>query len=381
MRFLTVIMVFKTITMSELRKSGGAPPPSAMDSHRENLGKGNYNRFQALDPQGRTFSTGKRRLPVDDPPMDSVSKTPCLDSNSLFEQMREHEGKLKSARAILDETSKVCDDAFVNDNGAIGKCVSQLVTVIGLLLSHQEGLSSAVIDSCKILEKQTNNSDQVPSKPPTHPGKKTLSQEDILANRVRQAINKAEKSSTLFELDMGPVHIINKETLTRKVTIALHENAARSDQVTSGAISKAEAEEMVDDMLTVASLDFLGNGSSKYKNEKAPNDPHIGKMCTLPVKLIFKGKDDHILAEQTLRKICKVRCSTPYPKKLRKMIKDLIDEGKEKAPGHFVRVRVHASIEGKWADLKIEKDIPLDILDNSEISAMEADGEIEPSIS
>jgi hypothetical protein len=72
------------------------------------------------------------------------------------------------------------------------------------------------------------------------------------------------------------------------------------------------------------------------------------------------------------------------------MIKGLIDEGKEKAPGHFVRVRVHsdslkveahASIDGKWVDLKIEKDIPLDILDNSEISAMEAEGEIEPSIS
>jgi hypothetical protein len=361
-----------------------------MDSHRENLGKGNYNRFQALDPRGRTFSTGKRRLPADDPPMDSVSKSPRLDSNSLFEQMREHEGKLKSARAILDDTAKVCDEIFVNENGPIGKCVSHLVTVIGLLLSHQEGLSSAVIDSCKVMEKHTSNSEHAPNKPPTHPGKKTLSQEDVLAKRVRQAINKAEKSSTLFELDMGPVPIINKETLTRKVTIALHENAARSEQVNSGAISKAEAEEMVDDMLTVASLDFLGNGSSKYKNDKAPNDPRIGKMCTLPVKLIFKGKDDRILAEQTLRKICKVRCSTPYPKKLRMMIKDLIDEGKEKAPGHFVRVRIHsdtlkveahASIEGKWVDLKIEKDIPLDILDNSEISAMEADGEMEPSIS
>jgi hypothetical protein len=322
--------------------------------------------------------------------MDSVSKSPRLDSNSLFEQMREHEGKLKSAKAILDDTAKVCDEIFVNEHGPIGKCVSQLVTVIGLLLSHQEGLSSAVIDSCKVMEKHASNPDHVTNKPPTHPGKKPLSQEDTLAKRVRQAINKAEKSSTLFELDMGPVPIINKETLTRKVTIALHENALRSEQVNSGAISKAEAEEMVDDMLTVASLDFLGNGSSKYKNDKAPNDPRIGKMCTLPVKLIFKGKDDRILAEQTLRKICKVRCSTPYPKKLRMMIKNLIDEGKEKAPGHFVRVRVHsdtlkveahASIEGKWVDLKIEKDIPLDILDNSEISAMEADGEMEPSIS
>jgi hypothetical protein len=128
---------------------------------------------------------------------------------------------------------------------------------------------------------------------------------------------------------MGPVPIINKETLTRKVTLALHENAARSEQVSNSTISRAEAKEMVDDMLTVASLDFLGNGSSKFKNVKSPEDPRIRKMCTLPVKLIFKGKDDRIFAEQTLRKVCKVRCSTPYPKKLRKLVKDLIDEGKE----------------------------------------------------
>jgi hypothetical protein len=147
---------------------------------------------------------------------------------------------------------------------------------------------------------------------------------------------------------------------------------------------------MIDDMLTCASLDFLGNGSSKFKNDKNPSDPRIGKMCTLPVKLIFKGKDERMRAEQTLRRVCNVRCSTPYPKKLRVMIREMIDEGKEKQPGHFVRVRVHpetlkmdafASIDGKWIDLKIEREIPLDVLDNAEISAVEAEGEMETNIS
>jgi hypothetical protein len=78
------------------------------------------------------------------------------------------------------------------------------------------------------------------------------------------------------------------------------------------------------------------------------------------------------------------------PKKLRKMIKDLIDEGKAIQPDHFVRVRVHsdtlridahASIEGKWVDLKIEKDIPLDILDQSEMTAVEAEGDMDAQIS
>jgi hypothetical protein len=125
-------------------------------------------------------------------------------------------------------------------------------------------------------------------------------------------------------------------------------------------------------------------------NDRKPNDPRIGKMCTVPIKLIFKGKDERIRAEKTLRQVCNVRCSTPYPKKLRIMIKDLIEEGKALQPDHFVCVRVHsdtlkvdahASIEGKWVDLKIEKEIPLDVLDHSELSAMESEGDMDVNIS
>jgi hypothetical protein len=97
-----------------------------------------------------------------------------------------------------------------------------------------------------------------------------------------------------------------------------------------------------------------------------------------------------MLAEQTIRKVCDTRCSTPYPKNLRVMIRKLIDEGKTAKPGHFIRVRVHsdtlrleahASIDRKWVDLKIGKDIPLDILDSTEISEVEAEGEMETNIS
>jgi hypothetical protein len=46
-----------------------------------------------------------------------------------------------------------------------------------------------------------------------------------------------------------------------------------------------------------------------------------------------------------------------------------------------LKLEAHASIEGKWVDLKLAKNIPLDILDNSEISAVEADGEMDHNIS
>jgi hypothetical protein len=384
-------MVFKTVTMSDLRKSGNAPP-SVADSHREQIGKGNYNRFQALDPRGRTFSTGKRRLSPDSVAPDTVSKTPRLDSNALFEQMRVHEDKLQKAKVLLDDAAKVCDEEFRASNAGVGMCIGNLIAVVGLLLSHQEGLSSAVIDSVNITssQKNDNTAPQTNGKPAPSASKRTPTYEETLAKKVRQAIHKAEKSSTLFELDLGPVPIINKESLTRKVTLALHDSASKSEQVRDGSMTPNDAEEIVDDLLTCASLDFLGNGSTKYRNDKRPDDPRIGKMCTVPVKLIFKGKDERMMAEQTLRKVCKVRCSTPYPKKLRSMIRTLVDEGKAAKPGHFVRVRVHpdtltldafASVDGNWVDLKLERSIPLDILDNKEISAVEAEGEMDVNIS
>ncbi len=138
-------MVFKTITMSELKKSGNGPP-SARDSHKEKIGKGNYNRFEILDPRPRTFSTGKRRLSPDDSPVETASKAPKLDSNVLFDKMREHEGKLKDARNALEEVRTSNPDLLKTPEDGLDKCLSQILTVVGLLLSHQEGLSSAVID-------------------------------------------------------------------------------------------------------------------------------------------------------------------------------------------------------------------------------------------
>jgi hypothetical protein len=385
-------MVFKTITMSELKKAGNVPP-SARDSHKDKIGKGNYNRFEVLDPRPRTFSTGKRRLAPDDSPVETASKAPKLDSNALFDKMREHEGKLKDAKNALEEVRTSNPVLLTATDDGLGKCLSQILTVVGLLLSHQEGLSSAVIDcfNSQVSSKREQlSSSQPPSKTNLPAVRKVPTSEEIQAKCVRQAIQKAEKSTILFELDMGSVPVINKETLARKVTIALHDKASKCEQVRNGDMTEADAEEIVDDLLTCTSLDFLGNGSTRFRNDKNPSDPRIGKMCTVPVKMLFKGRDERMLAEQTIRKVCDTRCSTPYPKNLRVMIRKLIDEGKTAKPGHFIRVRVHsdtlrleahASVDRKWVDLKIGKDIPLDILDSTEISEVEAEGEMEVNIS
>jgi hypothetical protein len=134
---------------------------------------------------------------------------------------------------------------------------------------------------------------------------------------------------------------------------------------------------MLDDILSCTSLDFLGNGSKKFFNSKNGNDSRNGTFCTVPTKMTFKTKDERIRAEQTLRKVCKVRCSIPYPKKLREIINNMVQEGRKASPGNYIKVKVDtdkmmvsaiASVKQDnnkyvWQDLNLCCDIPLDILD------------------
>ena len=174
---------------------------------------------------------------------------------------------------------------------------------------------------------------------------------------------------------------MNKETLSRKVTMAL------SDKAKEGAhdYNIADAEETIDDVLSCSKLEFLGSNSRKFHNNKNPTDSRNGKFCTLPVRMDFKDKETRIQAEISLRKICKVSCSTPYPKNLRKLLDSLVKEGKTIAPDLYIRTRVnvekltidvHAKDKDIWRDLGLSRQIPLDILDYASIAAL---GEIEPS--
>ncbi len=111
---------------------------------------------------------------------------------------------------------------------------------------------------------------------------------DSRLKKLWQAISKAEKSVTLFDLDLGTVPVINKETLSRKVTILLHEKA-KSFGIYKGnqdAVSKS-----IDAILSWASIDFLGKGFKPFYNIKDANDDWNSKICTLPVKLTCKVKE------------------------------------------------------------------------------------------
>jgi hypothetical protein len=92
----------------------------------------------------------------------------------------------------------------------------------------------------------------------------------------------------------------------------------------------------------------------------------------MPVRFEFKDRETRINAEKTLRKVCKVSCAVPYPKRLRDILDNLITQGKKLAPNCFIRTRVnvdnlyvdvHAKTTDGWKDLYLKTCIPLDICD------------------
>ena len=165
-------------------------------------------------------------------------------------------------------------------------------------------------------------------------------QESTEQSRFKDAVKEAEKSTLIFNLNMGNVPIMNVDTMSKKATLALTSMAAKVEgKVTSTPSPDSVA--ALDDVLSVTKgIKFFGNSTKTYRNTK---DKESGAYCTIPVKYDFKDKDTRIKAEAVLRSRCKVSCATPYPTILRECIKQTIEHFKAGYPGDFFRVNVDAA--------------------------------------
>ncbi len=234
--------------MAELRKS---KPPSPKDQRRENVEKGNFNRWNLLSDTSRRLSfsgqSGKRQLDSSSPPPAGPAKAARLDPNLLFEQVKQHEGKLKEAKTILEEAVKAKADADLDNNNILddgtNSCISKMLLVLTALVAHSEGLTSSIIDIFQEGQAhpppKNSQAIQPTTGEPAQRGRSgTFSQknpplltDELTKKKIRQEIDKAEKTTTVFDLNLGQVPIINKDTLSGKVTRAIHSAAASSDEI------------------------------------------------------------------------------------------------------------------------------------------------------
>ena len=141
--------------------------------------------------------------------------------------------------------------------------------------------------------------------------------------RFRDLVSNAERSTLIFNLDMGRVPIINKNTMCMKATSAITAMAAIAEDRPANNPSR-DTFDAIDNALSVAdNVSFFGNSTKSVKGKGADS----GSFCTIPVCYSFPDKDTRIKAEQVLRSRCKVSCSTPYPQALRACIKQVLESG------------------------------------------------------
>jgi hypothetical protein len=161
--------------------------------------------------------------------------------------------------------------------------------------------------------------------------------EDPKVKKFKEAIKDAEKSTLIFNLNLGKVPVINQETLSTRVSVALTEMAAVEEDK-QGNIPTEETLNAIDDVLSVAKgMKFYGKSTKSFRSNK---DPRSGSFCTIPVRYDFSDVDTRIFAENILKEKCKVQCATPYPTVVRECIKQLVDSTKVEYPDNFVRVSV-----------------------------------------
>jgi hypothetical protein len=359
-------MSVRPVYLKDIRKT-------AIANHQLSTGTGNYNRWSPLVPRDRSVSVGKRRLSDkcdDNPSQGNVAKAPRFDSSVVLAQLKGQETLLGE---VKDDLGKLDIDAVIGQ--VLPQPVKDVIVGLGkavnMLLKSQENLTSVLVDVVKVKESQTpamiaKESGEVKVK--TKPIPAPVDPKVVGQRKVRQAIREAEKKTIIFNLDMGKVPVMNKETLSRKVTLALGEKASKGEHD----YDIRDAEDAIDDILSCSKLEFLGATSKKFYNKKNPQDVRNETFCTLPVRFEFRDKETRIQAEKTLRKVCKVSCATPYPKKLRDMLDAMLTEGKKQYPKCFIRTKVsvddltieaHAKVGDNWVDLGLKCSIPHDICD------------------
>ncbi len=200
--------------------------------------------------------------------------------------------------------------------------------------------------SCGLVSMSSDERGKPIGKPQVKP---VETEEEKKIRKFGEAIRDAERSTLCFNLDMGNVPIMNKHTISEKASLALAKMAAAAENRNFPSPDKIEALDDITSMVT--NMELYGSSTKQYTGKDSTG------FCTVPVRYQFKDREQKTFAEKTLRDICKVKCSTPYPAIVRECIKHVVAHVREVHPKDFVRV----SVITKDFSLKVSRRPPVRI--------------------
>jgi len=163
---------------------------------------------------------------------------------------------------------------------------------------------------------------------------------DPKVKRFQDAVKSAEKSTLIFNLDMGTTKLLNEKSILSRATLSLTAKAAAVEGKPANRPSQATVEAL-DDVLSIAEgVTLFGKQTKAFRNNGKADDPRNGTFFTIPLRYEFKDKDQRIAAETVLRERCKVECTTPYPTILRHCIRQVVTHVRNVYPEDYVKVQV-----------------------------------------
>jgi hypothetical protein len=153
-----------------------------------------------------------------------------------------------------------------------------------------------------------------------------------------KAVKEAERSLLIFNLDMGQSPIMNPSTISKKVTLSLHDHAGIKIGLEKGNHTQ-DSRDLVDDIMSqVVRMEFFGSKTSPCKFPG--NSKQNASFYTVPVKLVFKDRRTAQTAAELLRKHLDLNSITPYHKSLKAAMTQAINRAKTANPGHHAKVNL-----------------------------------------
>ena len=401
-------MSIKTVSMASVLGTGGGinNPDQSKNTGNKPL---NFNRFHILRDRSHSAGSFPPLSPAAKRPAEGDfvpdGKNPRLDNNAVFRAMEDVEKKLaKGKESVGLLKNKLADYKGLEPglNDFLGGFVDSLESIMSII----ESVSSNAVDQAAVLGNNPNRGrSRAGSARPTPGGTvngklqvvqqtriatPAPSEADIKKRKFVNAVKEAEKSVLIFKLDLGPVPIMNTGTISRKVTENIVAKAAVVEGKTNGRPSEDKVIMLEDALSMVKGMEFFGKVTKPYTNSRNPADPDSGKFCTLPVKMSFKDKESKNRAEAVLRANCKLQCSTPYPLRLRQVIKATIEQQKLAHKEDFIQVRVDpenmllrisrktgGKIGGRWLNNVDQVILNEDILDLGSVTNSNNNMEVE----
>jgi hypothetical protein len=185
-------------------------------------------------------------------------------------------------------------------------------------------------------------------------------------------LEKSDKESVLFDADLGPLVISNRSVLNANFSAALKKQA--EEKASCENRDPKENIRLIDDALScVENMDFRGQRSKKFINNRNLNDPRNNTFTTMPIIFEFANKASRVNFERTMRECCGARAVQSFPEPIRKEMAAFRKALQERYPDEIVMVRPNLATlslvaykkfhgDARWVDCEETHAIPLGIM-------------------